>query len=152
MKQVSSNHIFKCCHLQFCISIINIRYKCIIIGEILFFVWGIIIKKKKKCEKRLKVHPLVTRRNLKSVFFTMFSDLREDEKNFQNHFWMSIKSFYELLCKLDLKCLNCVRVPISLGEKLCNIKAKYLFLIQIILVRSFVLIKKWLIFNDFIGA
>lgn len=47
------------------------------------------------------------------------SDLQENEGKFQNYFWMSIKSFEELLSKLNLECLHCVRVPISPTERLC---------------------------------
>lgn len=62
----------------------------------------------------------------------MFSDLREDELKFQNNLRMSIKSFDELLSKMDLERLHCVRVPISPAERLCNIKVKHLFFIRTI--------------------
>jgi hypothetical protein len=76
----------------------------------------------KKCTKReMWVHPLLAQRLLKGCFTTLSIDLRESEKKFFNYFRMSIKSFDELLFKLqsEVRVSNNARASISHTERLC---------------------------------
>nr|CAH7715475.1 unnamed protein product [Callosobruchus chinensis] len=77
--------------------------------------WVIIIKRKKelnKYKKRLWVHPLLAARHLKGAFVTLYSSLREEERNFFNYFRRSINSFDELHSKLEesLKFSNAIKI------------------------------------------
>ncbi|XP_001951483.2 putative nuclease HARBI1 [Acyrthosiphon pisum] len=83
-----------------------------------------IIKKRKNRKlkkRRMWVHPLLAQRILKGSFSTMYGDLRDNENKFFNYFRMSIKSFDELLSKLEsgIKVSNSGRPSISPTERLC---------------------------------
>ncbi|KAJ8896449.1 hypothetical protein PR048_001793 [Dryococelus australis] len=50
---------------------------------------------------RMLVHPYINARLLNGAFVTSFMELREDENTFFNFFRMSVKSFDELVVKLE---------------------------------------------------
>lgn len=76
---------------------------------------------KNRKNRKMWVHPLVAQRLLKGSFTTLFIDLRNSEKKFFYYFRMSIKSFDELLSKLEneIRVSNNGRASISPTERLC---------------------------------
>ncbi|XP_060857126.1 uncharacterized protein LOC132934786 [Metopolophium dirhodum] len=89
---------------------------------ILFLGYRLLIKKKKKINRKMWVHPLVSSRPSEGALTLIFEGLRSDPDKFFNFFRMSVSAFDELLStylgeKL-LKIDTNMRKAISPAEKL----------------------------------
>jgi hypothetical protein len=71
--------------------------------EELFALWWLFAKDKirKTRNRRVWVYPILSTRLTMGAFYTLFNDLREDDKKFFNCFRMSPRSFNELYSKLE---------------------------------------------------
>ncbi|KAF0717647.1 protein ALP1-like isoform X1 [Aphis craccivora] len=78
------------------------------------------LRQNKKRRRRYHNHLVIVDRPIEGEFCTLFSKLREHESKFFDYFRMSIKSFDELLAKLEdsLKRQNTFRIPVSPAERL----------------------------------
>lgn len=87
------------------------------------------LKRHKKRIRRYHVHPVIVDRLIEGEFITLFSKLREHESKFFEYFRMSIKSFDELLAKLEdfLKHQNTFRIPVSPAGRLA-VTMRYLII------------------------
>jgi len=64
---------------------------------ILFLGYRLLIKKKKKLNRTIWVHPLLCSRPSQGAFTLLFEGLRRDPATFFNFFRMSVSAFDELL-------------------------------------------------------
>ena len=100
-------------------------------------------KKKRKSNRTLWVHPIISSRLEEGCFYILFHKLREDERQFFNYFRMSISSFDELHNSLrfsfhqrDTNMRRCIpaveRIAVTLRQVtqnfhvMCN-ETKYLY-------------------------
>lgn len=58
-------------------------------------------------KKRYHIHPIVADRVTNGEFSTLFEKLRQDEEKFFNYFRMKVKTFVELLSKLENHLKHC---------------------------------------------
>jgi hypothetical protein len=70
------------------------------LGEEVVLVVLALQKRRKRRSRRVWVHPIVSARLTHGSFYTLYRELKEDNKNFFNYFRMSIASFDELYCTL----------------------------------------------------
>ncbi|CAK1593449.1 unnamed protein product [Parnassius mnemosyne] len=74
----------------------------------------------KRKRRRYHVHPVIANRLLEGEFSTLFSKLRNYNEKFSDYFGMSVKSFDELLARIQdhIKHHNMFRIPVRPVERL----------------------------------
>lgn len=78
-------------------------------------------KKRRASRKgKLFMHPITSARMLSGAFITLYSQLREDANKFFNYFRMSMRTFDELISKIENKIAHSgfLRIAITPTERL----------------------------------
>lgn len=82
---------------------------------------ALLLRKRRRRARKMHVHPILSLRESKGLFYTLFDQLLADENKFFNYLRMSQSSFFELLSliKVEITGTNTrMRKCVSPEEKL----------------------------------